>query len=173
MRKLVYALLILIVSLVIADYGLRLLQSLPFETIGAFPGYTDSTQGWADPKPGLVIIANPEEAIEAMRFLKGNEETILALNQIDFRTHFVILAFRGRQSTTHTGFEIKRVVRRGDTVVLYAQPGRLPIVGPAMVTSPFHAIKVSKKGRWGQVFTFTLHFGRFKEAVSSSKHFIP
>lgn len=31
MRKLVYALLILIVSLVIVDYGLRLFQSLPFK----------------------------------------------------------------------------------------------------------------------------------------------
>ncbi len=172
MRKLFYALLILIVSLVIADYGLRLLQSLSFETIGAFPGYANA-QSEDGPDPKLVILATAEEARAAKRFITGRGEPILASSEVDFSTHFVVIAFRGVQPTINTGFRITQVVRRGDTIALYAQPGRLPIVQPDEVSFPYHAIKVPKAEAQGQVFTFTLHFGRFKEAVASSRHFIP
>jgi hypothetical protein len=90
---------------------------------------------------------------------------------MDFTTHFAVLAFRGLQGNSHAGFTIERIIRRGNEIVLYAQPG---FEGPENVeTSPYRLIKVNKEGNWDADFTFNLHFDKESVTASPTTHRVP
>ena len=90
---------------------------------------------------------------------------------MDYATHFAILAFRGFQSSELVRFKIERVLRRGNEIVLSAQPG---IEGPNPAeSSPYHLIEVKKDGDWNADFTFKLYFDQESRARTSTTHHVP
>jgi len=143
-------------------------EELPSETIEQV-NTSDVPKQWRGTEPRLLIIASPDDMDEARQFV--TDEAMLALKQLDFTTHFAVIAFRGLQNSGHGGFQIERIVRQGSEIFLYSQAGS--IGGVPAETSPYHLIRVLKKGRWGGVFAFKLYFGENKPDVASVSHRIP
>ena len=121
---------------------------LSFETLEQ-KNDPDSTKRWEGQEPRLLIITNIQDVEEASRFV--TDEAIAALHKLDFATQFAILAFRGFQGN-HAGFKIERGLRRGNEIVLYAQPGT---GSPAtIVISSYHYNNREKRGKLGCGFHF-------------------
>ena len=143
-------------------------REVRFETIEKVdvPG---SIKEWKDEEPALLIIASDEDVKKAERFI--TKEAYSELRRLDFTTHFAIIAFRGWQHDLHEGFLIHRIVRKGNTIAIYAHPGHL--TGKPVVSSPYHLVKVRKEGKWRMYFIFKLYFDKEKQPVVSVSHFIP
>lgn len=121
---------------------------LPFENIELY----QYSLKYERKEPGLMIITSAEEANEA-----GGWVTVDALEQLqemDYETHFAIIAFLGRQPTGHEGIRIERIVRMNNNVSIFAQIGRR--LGDDVVTSPYHLVKVTRTGHWDTTITFNL-----------------
>lgn len=159
-RKLLCLLTAVILGLVMAGCGAKTPQELPFETMEQV-NQTESIKQWEGKEPRLLIVASSEEVEEAGQFV--TDEALSALSRLDFTTHFAIIAFRGLQPNIHKGFRVERIVRQRHEVALYAQAGRLGF--SAVVSSPYHLIKVRKEGKWGEVFSFKLYFGEDEVAA--------
>ncbi len=141
---------------------------LSFETIEQ-ENNPSSIKRWEDKKPKLLIVTSTQDIEEAKPFVTAG--ALAALQQMDFTTHFAILAFRGFQGSSHAGFKIDRILRRGNEIALYAQPGS---EGPETVErSPYHLVKVDKEGNWNVESTFNLYFNQEGSAVTSATHHIP
>jgi len=124
---------------------------------------------WGGTEPELLIIASAQDIEEAKPFV--TDEALAALQQLDYTTHFAVLTLRGLQTSSHEGFKVEQIGRQGNEIHLYAQPGAN---GPdAVMTSPYHLIKVKKEGQWAGSFTFALYFGRAGAAVASVSHRVP
>jgi hypothetical protein len=142
---------------------------LSFETIEQDDGYSASRQKWEGRESKLLVMASAQDIEEARPFV--TDEAITALRQMDFTTRFAIFAFRGWQGSSHSGFKIERIIRRGNEIVLYAQPGTR---GPNPVeSSPYHLIELKKEGNWGGDFTFSLYFDQAGVAAASTTHHMP
>ncbi len=137
-----------------------------FETIEQVEAFTKQLGG---KEPKLLVIASAQDVEEAKPFV--TDEALAALQQMDYTTHFAILAFRGLQTSSHEGFKVEQIGRQGNEILLYAQPGANG--SAAIMTSPFHLIKVKKEGQWGENFTFNLYFGQARAAVASTAHHVP
>ena len=142
---------------------------LSFEAIEQGIGYDSSKQQWGGRESKLLIIASAQDIEEARQFV--TDEALAALQQMDYTTHFAVLAFRGLQTSSHEGFKIEQIGRQRNEIHLYAQPGAN---GPdAVMTSPYHLIEVKKEGQWGGNFTFNLYFDQAGRAVASTARHIP
>ncbi len=142
---------------------------LSFETIEQDNGYDSSRQQWEEREPKLLIMTSTQDIEEARPFV--TDEALAALQKIDFTTEFAVLAFRGFQGSSHSGFKIEQIIRRGNEIALYAQPGS---EGPeTVVRSPYHLIKANKEGNWDADFTFNLYFDQTGTAVASTTHYVP
>ena len=141
---------------------------LSFETI-ELESYPGSIKQWEGKEPKLLIVADVQNIDEVRHFV--TDKAALALSQADFTAHFAILAFRGLQGSSHGGFKIERIIRRGNEVILYAQPG---IPGPELTeSSPYHLILVQKQSQMKGDFTFSLYFSENQAAVASTARNIP
>lgn len=141
---------------------------LSFETLEqeSSPG---SIRQWEDKEPKLLVMASAQDVEEAKPFVTA--EALAALQQMDYTTHFAILAFRGFQSSELVRFKIERILRRDNEVALFAQPGT---EGPNPAeSSPYHLIEVKKEGNWNADFTFNLYFNQEGSAVTSVTRHIP
>jgi hypothetical protein len=141
---------------------------LSFETLEqeSSPG---SIRQWEGKEPNLLIVASAQEIEEARPFVTA--EVLAALQQMDYTTHFAILAFRGWRASAPVLFKIERVLRQGNEIVLSAQAGT---EGPnSAESSPYHLIEVKKEGNWNADFTFSLYFNQESRAVTSATHHIP
>jgi hypothetical protein len=141
---------------------------LSFETMEqeSSPG---SIKQWEGKEPKLLIIASAQDIEEAKPFV--TDDGLAMLQQMDFTTHFAVLAFRGLQGSSHAGFRIERIIRRGNEVALYAQPGN--IGGQPQESSPYHLVTVKKEGNWDADYTFNLYFAQADAAVVSTTHHVP
>jgi hypothetical protein len=141
---------------------------LSFETIEQ-ENNPDSIKQWEGREPKLLIIASAQDIETARPYV--TDEALAALRQMDFTSQFAVLAFRGFRGSSHSGFKIERIVRRGNEIALYARPGS---EGPdTVVRSPYHLIKVNKEGNWNTDFTFSLYFDQAEAAVASTTHRVP
>ncbi len=141
---------------------------LSFETIEQ-NYHPDNTRRWEGREPRLIIITSVQDVEEPSRFI--TDEALAALRKMDFTTQFAVLAFRGLQGSDPVRFKIERALRRGNEIVLYAQPGTR---GPHPAeSSPYHLIKVNKEGNWDADFTFSLYFDQVGAAVASTTRHIP
>ena len=143
--------------------------ALPFETLEwvEWPGADD--KAWLNKKPGLLIVSSSDDLETASQFM--TDDSRLALDQLDFTTHFAIIVFRGWQPKVHEGFQVECVVRQGDEVTLEVQPGYLG-EGEAE-NSPYHLIKLRKEGDWNRTIEFKLRFAGDDRVVATGSHFIP
>ncbi len=121
---------------------------LPFENIELY----QYSPKYEQKEPGLMIITSAEEANEADGWV--TVDALEQLQEMDYETHFAIIAFLGWQPTGHEGIRIERIVRMNNNVSIFAQIGRR--LGDDVVTSPYHLIKVTKTGHWDAVITFSL-----------------
>jgi len=118
---------------------------LPFQTIerADTPG---TGQNYEGEEPKLIITAEIEEInkIENTVSLDAQKQ----LHNTDFSEYFPVAVFQGVKPTNMYGAEIRRVSRRGDTVVIYAHfTQRDPEREAAdMLTSPYHLVKIRKEG---------------------------
>jgi hypothetical protein len=145
----------IIVLLFVAIAGLNACKpkevELPFETIErqstAGTGIVYETQ-----EPGLIVIID-SKGIDQLDGLVTSD-AVRQLEEIDYKTHFAVIAFLGWQPTGHEGIRIERLARTDNSVSIFAQVGRQK--GDDVVTSPYHLVKVTKTGHWDAVITFNL-----------------
>jgi len=124
---------------------------LPFETIEQIEVNSTSYELWPL-APDLMVAANAQEA-DALASLV-TPSALASLRATDYQTEFVLMAFLGRQPTSHEGIRIDSVVRRGESVLVSAWVGRR--TGHDTLTFPYHLIRVHKTGQWGGSYTFEL-----------------
>jgi len=146
-------------------------RELTFETIEQIVTL-DVFKQWQDKEPGLLIIAGPDDLAEAEQFITS--EALLALSHLDFTTHLAIIAFRGWIPTGGGFVRIEHVRHQGNEISIYAQTTlNNPLGGgPAVETSPYHLIKMSKAELEKSSFTFNLFFGGIRP-VTSVSHEVP
>lgn len=142
---------------------------LSFETMEQDNGYDSSRQQWEEREPKLLIIASAQDIETARPFV--TDEALTALQKMDFTSQFAVLAFRGLQGSSHSGFKVEQIIRRGNEIVLYAKPGTEG--SAAVVSSPYHLIEVKKEGKWDADFAFSLYFDQAGAAVASTTHHLP
>lgn len=141
---------------------------LPFETIeqAIAPWYRDAVPTYQSRQPGLKIITD----IQAADQLTGiTSEARSMLKTLNYDAHFALVIFLGEQSTGHTGIRIERLVRRSDKVFIITWVG-IP-EGTTQVTSPYHLIKVEKKGAWGKNIDFEAVSN--KTIIVTTTHYVP
>lgn len=141
---------------------------LSFETIEQ-NYHPDNTKRWEGKEPRLIVITSTQDVEDASRFV--TDEALAALRKLDFTVQFAILAFRGLQGHDVVRFNIESVLRQGNEVNFYAQPGT---DGPtATESSPYHLISVNKEGNWNADFTFRLYLDQTGVAAASTTHHMP
>jgi len=121
---------------------------LPFETIELY----QYSPKYEQKEPGLMIITSAEEANEVDGWV--TVDALKQLQEMDYETHFAVIAFLGWQPTGHEGIRIERVLRSDNRVFVFIQIGRQ--LGSDEVSSPYHLIGVVKTGHWDTIITFNL-----------------
>lgn len=141
---------IIAASLFLLNRGGKEEIELPFETIekAEIPG-----TGYEYPgkEPALKIITKKEEVTSLGDNVSKQSQSIL--NSVNFAEYFVVTVFQGIKGTTLYGVEIQRIIKKGNAITIYAHfTERDPSVGAgAIMTSPYHIVKISKQGLIGQV----------------------
>jgi len=124
---------------------------LPFETIER-SDYGD----YSIREPRLILITAPQEIDQVEGLI--TQEALDRLAELDFGQYFAIAVFRGCQPDSGYDTIIKRVARRGDKVVVYAQfwepSPHYPVTHEA--TSSYHLVKVHKDGDVSQEIELVL-----------------
>ncbi len=121
---------------------------LPFETVEQdlrplFAHYYEGRQ------PNLTVITDAQSADQ----LTGiTSEARAKLKTLNYDSHFALVIFLGLQGTGHTGIRIERLVRRGDKVFITTWVGKRELTDE--ITSPYHLVKVEKRGQWGKNIDF-------------------
>lgn len=123
-------------------------MELPFETIELY----QYSPKYELKEPGLMIVTSAEGASQLDGWITA--DALKQLEEIDYETHFAVIAFMGWQPTGHEGIRIERMARTGSAVSISVQIGRR--TDDDVVTSPYHLIKVTKTGHWDAVITFNL-----------------
>lgn len=141
-------------------------NELPFKTIerGNWPDSYEKQQKAKE--PGMSVISTLEDVTRMEGFFTRNAQ--VQLRELDFEAAFALTVFFGTQPDPRGG-QIQRIVRRGNSIAVYAQVG---VGGPEdEETLPYHLVKVTKEGDWAQTMHFTLYLDG-KETASVSR-FIP
>lgn len=123
--------------------------------------------------PAVTVVAGGDE-ISLLDPLLGSLLNRLrpSLEDLDYGAYLVLVALRG-----HAGcgvpIEIKKIVRQGDTIHIYAYFPDFPRGQPCPpeATYPYHLVKVRKDGTWDNEFTFILYDN--DRPVAETKHFVP
>jgi hypothetical protein len=141
-------------------------EELPFETIERLDA-SGTGELWQTKEPGLMVIATPGDLAQIDDLFTKDAQA--QLRELDFDAHFAATVFLGWQPDSHGGVQIERVVRERDRIAVYAQV-RKPELKPEE-TSPYHLVKVEKKGNWNQLIHFTLYLDG--TSIMSLSHFVP
>lgn len=158
-RPKIYSRCMLLLYVVITIVGVSACQpkeiGLPFETIEKRDA-SGTGQVYEDKQPGLIILAKPEEVANLDALVTPDDQA--RLRSLNYDTHFVIAAFQGRKPTTGYSIEIERIIRRRNTVTIYAlSQGPKPDEAKGdEETSPYHLVGINKVGDWGQQINFDL-----------------
>ena len=131
-------------------------EALPFETVIPLEGSFDS--GWDNPEPGLLVITTLEEGEAAEALLDPFDQITPDVTSIDFQTHLALIMFCGSRGVGIGGQKINQV-RLQDRTMMIAADYCLPAgEGPDVAASPFHLIKLERRGEWQGVFRFEVYF---------------
>ena len=123
---------------------------LSFETIemAEIPG-----TGYEYPgkEPALVIVTKRDDVTLLGDNVSKQSQSIL--DSVNFSDYFVITVFQGIKGTTLYGVEIQHIFKIGNVITIYAHfTERDPSVGAgAIVTSPYHIVKIPRQGLIGQI----------------------
>lgn len=138
---------------------------IPFETIEQdvrplFATYYEGRQ------PTLTIITDIR-SVDQLTGITSDART--KLKTLNYNSQFALVIFLGLQSTGHTGIRIERLERRGDKVFMTTWVGERELTDK--ITSPYHLVKVEKKGQWGKSIDFEAVSN--KTTVVTTTHYIP
>lgn len=131
-------------------------KALTFETIGQGE-QGDTGQLYEFYEPDLILVNHPEEIDRLRQWVTG--EAGIQLQSLDYETDFALAVFQGWQGTSGYGVEIKCLLaRQGGVVDVYVRfqrpdPDKLQ---NAVITSPYHLIKIQKRKLEGQEIIFNL-----------------
>jgi hypothetical protein len=119
---------------------------LPFETIERRP-YGSTGKLWRAQKPGLVIVATPDDLAQVNDFFTFDAQT--QLQNLDFERHFVVVVFQGFQGSLPAdpfGIEVQKIIE-GDTVEIYAHIYEHvgEVVRRPVQNSPYHLVQVQRE----------------------------
>jgi hypothetical protein len=139
---------------------------LSFETIER----TERFGGYNEKDPRLVIVAEAREISTLGNAISANAQA--QVRNLDFSQYLAIAVFQGLKGSGGYGAEIQRVTRGGDTIIIYAHfAERDPkFEAPAIMTSPYHLVKVQKMGLRGKI-KFILNVDG--TVVSQQTHDVP
>jgi len=140
--------------------------NLPFETIER-----QELSSYRDKEPVLMVIAKPEEIASLDALV--TREILSRLQTLDYDAYLVVVVFQGWKPTTRYGVQIEHVIRRGSEVTIYAQFSEPKPNEPTgdLATSPYHIVRVQKRGVWGQQINFNLVVDGV--IVASLSHYVP
>jgi len=123
---------------------------LPFETIemAEIPG-----TGYEYPgkERALVIVTKREDV--ALLGDNVSKQSLSIIDSVNFSDYFVITVFQGIKGTTSYGVEIQRIFKQENVITIYAHfTERDPSVSAgALMTSPYHIVKIPRQGLIGQI----------------------
>jgi len=143
---------------------------LPFETIEQRDA-SGVGKVYEDKRPGLLIIARPEETAGLKSLVRPEAQA--RLQGLDYDHYFAVVVFQGWKTTNRYGVQIERIARWGSEVTIYArfsEPDPNKERGPE-ITSPYHLVQVKKVGRWEQEIAFQVVVDGIN--VTSLSHYVP
>lgn len=139
----------LLVLLSLLVFGLTLARctvigtELPFEVLFQTEGARAPTYQGREPKVEILRSAGDAQKLSD-ELLPEMHEKVMA---VDYDNAFVVIVFQGVQPTAGYQAEVRRIVERNGTLVVYArftEPGRIPVF--EIPTSPRIAVEVEKPG---------------------------
>jgi hypothetical protein len=118
---------------------------LPFESIDR---YDWAAQPYSNPQPAVVLVTSRQEIEERLDHWV-RDSVLEALQDIDFGQYFALAVFRGRKPMGGYSVTIRRVARRGEQLVVYAELSESPpnFPKPTAASSPYHLVRVQWNGR--------------------------
>lgn len=130
--------------------------ALSFETIERWDYASGTGKYYMPSEPGLIVVAQSTEAQNLDGILR--DPIFQQIEDLDYSQYFVIAAFQGRKHSSGYGIQINQISQVGNVVNIFAQLSE-PVpnheIWP-MTTSPYHLVKVHKRGNGGQEITFNL-----------------
>jgi hypothetical protein len=147
----VLTLLLVIVAIILSTNARKQGEvELSFETIeiAEIPGTGYEYQG---KEPSLVIVAD-KGGIDLLG-KNVSTESLAKLENLDFGKFFAIVVFQGIKGTNLYGVEIQRITKQQNTLNIFAHfTERDPSIGAStVVTSPYHIVRIPKKGLSGRI----------------------
>ncbi len=117
---------------------------LAFETIDK---YTWAKHPYLKTSPAVVVVTSRQE-IDARLDRMIQDRALEQLRNLDFGQYFALAVFRGHFASGCCGATIRRVGRRGDRLVVYAEfsQARAGRLQPAVENAPYHLVKVRRDG---------------------------
>jgi hypothetical protein len=103
--------------------------------------------GYSGKQPAVVVVTSRQQIDERLDGMV-QDSTLEQVQRVDFGQYFVVAVFRGVFAYGAYSVTIRRVARRGDRLVVYAE---LPTLGPnspkpPAATSPCHLVRVQRDG---------------------------
>ena len=142
---------------------------LSFQTIERQDSAFRAASMWGDKNPALMVISSSEDIEKVKSYVTA--QSVSTLEQLDFRSAFALVVFRGLQPSSFVDFSVERIVRRGSEIAVYTRPGRQ---GPNPAeSSPYHLVEIQKQGEMSGNFTFNLYFGEDKVTIASGDRNVP
>jgi hypothetical protein len=148
------------------------IEELSFKTISQGDGFYTG-QSYGEEKPGIFVISNVDEIDEPGLDIMFPTKLADELRQLDYDRFFAILVLQGQKRSSGYSVTVKKIVRQGKQVSVYAE-FKEPKIGTRrtwVFTSPYHLVAVFKSGNWGQNINFLLEADG--KVVAESYHFIP
>jgi len=117
-------------------------------------------RGYWGKDPDLLVITSPTQIDMPPADVQLGSDLADQLRAIDYSDSFVVVVLRGYLGGSSLDYtvDIQQVTRSGNRVVLQTHLG-VPKPGSVinnLTSSPYHAITVSKEGRWAQEIQFIL-----------------
>jgi hypothetical protein len=144
--------------------------ALPFETIEQ-KEWAGTGQAYEPREPGLMIIAQIEDVAKLDNWITENART--QLQTLDYDAYFALAVFQGWKPSTGYNVQIESATRQDNTVTIHAgfrEPGPDEAKG-ALITSPYHLVRVRRIGDWNQNIAFKLVVDSV--VVTSLSHHVP
>jgi len=127
--------------------------------------------GYTGDGPTLRVVASPEDVADIEGLIEP--DALAIVQDVDFDREFALIVLQGLKKSTGYKVEIRAVVRQETEIAIHAyfvapRPGQ-PV--GASETSPYHAIRVRKEGKWDGEFSFILYDN--DRRLTQVEHFVP
>jgi hypothetical protein len=104
--------------------------------------------------PGIVIITGPEGVDKLGALITA--DAVQQLREMNYETHFAVIAFWGLQPTGYEGLFVDQVIHQENALSILGWVGEK--IGTDEITSPYHVMQVERTGEliWNIPYHITL-----------------